>query len=53
MIKQLDYIAYAESDGQAELNAQAYRDLANPDAYFPLLGAHGSPELQKKHGRKL
>jgi hypothetical protein len=53
MIKQLDDIAYAESDGQDELNAQYYRDLANPNAYFPLLGVHGSPELQKKHGGKL
>jgi hypothetical protein len=41
------------SDGQAELNAQYYRDLANPNVYFPLLGVYGSPELQKKHGGKL
>jgi hypothetical protein len=53
MIKQLDDIVYAESDGQDELNAQYYRDLANPNVYFPLLGVHGGPELQKKHGRKL
>jgi hypothetical protein len=41
------------SDGQDTLNAQAYRDLANPNIYFPLLGVHGSSELQKKHGGKL
>lgn len=40
-------------DCQAELNAQAYQDLANPNAFFPLLdgGVYGSPELQKKHSR--
>jgi hypothetical protein len=48
-----DDFAFLDVDGQDELNAQAYRDLANPDVYFPLLGVHGSPELQKKHGGKL
>jgi hypothetical protein len=34
-------------------DAQAYRDLANPDIFFPLLegGVHGSPELQERHGK--
>lgn len=50
----IDLIAKLEDrynyDGQDELSAQAYRDLANPAVYFPLLGVHGSPDLQKKHG---
>jgi hypothetical protein len=46
-----DDLAFPEFNGQDELNA--YRDLANPNVYFPLLGVHGSPELQKKHGGKL
>jgi hypothetical protein len=53
IIRQLDDVAFAESDGQDELNAQAYRDLANPKVFFPLLegGVYGSPDLQKRHGR--
>lgn len=39
-------------DGQDLMNAQCHRDLANPNAYFPLLegGVHGSPDLQKRYG---
>jgi hypothetical protein len=42
-----------EGDGQDFLNAQAYRDLANPNAFFPLLegGVYGSKDLQAKYGR--
>lgn len=40
-------------DTQDELAAQAYRDLANPRVFFPLLegGVYGSPDLQCRHGR--
>ncbi len=36
-------------------DAQAYRNLASPHAFFPMLegGVYGSPELQKKYGGKL
>lgn len=41
-------------EGQDMLNAEHYRMLANPSAFFPLLdgGVHGSPALQAKYGRR-
>ncbi len=40
-----------EIDSQDFLHAEAMRDLANPNAFFPLLdgGVYGSPELAAKH----
>ena len=36
---------------QDELSAQSYRQLSNPEAFFPLLegGRHGSPELAARY----
>jgi hypothetical protein len=48
--------AFADDiDPQVLMNAQHYRDLADPDVFFPLLdgGVFGSPELQKKYGKGL
>lgn len=41
-------------DGQDVSSAQAYRDLANPRVFFPLLdgGIYGSAALQVKYGGK-
>lgn len=38
-------------EAQEMLNAQYYMDLANPEAYFPMLGCYGSPELQARYRR--
>ncbi len=40
-------------DMQDMLHAQAMLDLANPNAFFPLLegGVYGSPELYKRHAK--
>lgn len=46
----LDEITVGEA--QDILAGDAYRNLANPQAYFPLLGCFGSPELQQRVGRR-
>lgn len=52
VILTLDRFSDPFFDHEAESDARAYRDLANPDILFPLLdgGVHGSPELQRKYG---
>lgn len=44
-------IDFHEDDGRAMLNAQAHRDLANLNVFFPLIGGgvYGSPALQKRY----
>jgi hypothetical protein len=52
LIGDVEEFCCTEDDGQAMLNDQHRRDLANSACFFPLLdgGVYGSPELQRKYG---